>query len=293
MVKAIDTTGLSPSQVVALKEQGIKMVGRYLSKTTWKGLTVAEVSRIKAAGMDLFSIYETSPTHASYFSYAQGQADASSANSLAKAAGQPEGSSIYFTVDYDAQTRDFPAILDYFKAINKYLTNYHVGAYGSYAILTELQSKKLAEYWFQTVAWSAGKTLSDMHIYQAKTNEELVGVNVDVDELAKEDIGAWSQAKTKAPKPPAPAPKLETHKPVATPAPKEIHVNFEIKGLTGGTLGNVHDYVSHKGWWFQAAEQKDGTFQFEVGIFIAGSQSYKLFKDFLDTEKISYTTIQK
>jgi hypothetical protein len=33
---------------------------------------------------------------------------------MAKDLGKPEGSAIYFTVDYDAQVKDFPGILELF-----------------------------------------------------------------------------------------------------------------------------------------------------------------------------------
>lgn len=300
MVKAIDATGLSAAGVAGLKAQGVQLVGRYLSKTTWKGLSPAEIARIKAAGMEIFSIYETSPTHASYFSYAQGQADASAALSLAKAAGQPTGTAIYFTVDYDAQARDFAAIVDYFKAVNKFLTGYKVGAYGSYSVLTELQGLKLAVYWFQTIAWSGGKRLAHMHIYQAQTNEELAGVNVDIDEILVEDIGAWGQPKAAPAPTPKPTPAPTPPKPATAPAAPAVaskaavieeKINFIVKNLFGDKLGHVHEYIRDKGWWFAAVRNPDDSLDIEVGIFIKGSQSFLNFQDFLVTEK--YTYIEK
>jgi hypothetical protein len=196
MVNAIDCTGLNPTQISNLAKQGIKYVGRYLSRSTWKGLSLGELANIKAAGMQIFSIYETNPTSASYFSAAKGAADAADAVNLAKSVGQPEGTAIYFTVDYDAQAGDLANILSYFKAIRANLGNYKIGAYGSFTVLNYLQQNNAADYWFQTVAWSHGQHCSFLNIFQYqidKTNWNGTGANVDLDNLEKNDIGAWGQ----------------------------------------------------------------------------------------------------
>jgi hypothetical protein len=196
MVNAIDCTGLNPTQISNLAKQGIKYVGRYLSRSTWKGLSLGELANIKAAGMRVFSIYETNPTSAGYFSAAKGAADAADAVNLAKSVGQPEGTAIYFTVDYDAKGAEFPAILAYFNAVRANLGNYKIGAYGSFTTLNYLHENNAADYWFQTVAWSSGQHCSFLNIYQYqidKTNWNGTGANVDLDNIEKMDIGAWGQ----------------------------------------------------------------------------------------------------
>lgn len=195
-VNAIDCTGLNPTQISNLSKQGVKYVGRYLSRSTWKGLTLGEVANIKSAGMDIFSIYETNPTYAGYFSAATGETDALDAVALAKSVGQPENTAIYFTVDYDAQSANFPAILDYFQAIRANLGNYKLGAYGSFTTLNYLYQNNAADYWFQTVAWSGGQHCNFLNIFQYqidKTNWNDTGANVDLDNVEKSDIGAWGQ----------------------------------------------------------------------------------------------------
>jgi hypothetical protein len=200
-VNAVDCTGLNPTQINSLKNNGVKYVGRYLSHAEWKGLNVGEVANIKAAGLDIFSIYESNPTSASYFSAAKGKSDALDAIALAKSLGQPENSVIYFTVDYDAQAGDLPAILAYFQNVRANLNGYKTGAYGSYTVLNYLHQNNAADYWFQTLAWSSGQHCSFLNIYQYqidKTNWNNTGVNVDLDNLEKSDIGAWGQNIAKA-----------------------------------------------------------------------------------------------
>jgi hypothetical protein len=116
---------------------------------------------------------------------------------LAKSLGQPEGTAIYFTVDYDAQNRDFSSILTYFMMVKSTLKGYKLGAYGSYSVLNYLYSQKIADYYFQTYAWSGGLRCKFNHIYQYQNGKTLAGVEVDFDNLEQKEIGAWGQALVK------------------------------------------------------------------------------------------------
>lgn len=218
MSNAVDCTGLSPSQIANLAKNGVKYVGRYLAHSSWKALNVGEVANIKAAGLQIFSIYESNSTQESYFSSAKGKSDALDAINLAKAIGQPTNTAIYFTVDYDAQASDLPAILAYFKAVKANLVGYKVGAYGSFTVLNYLHENKVADYWFQTMAWSNGQRNKFLHIYQYQCDKQFAGVNVDLDNLEQTDVGAWGNVVVKPtvqPKPQQPKPK-----PKPTPQPK-------------------------------------------------------------------------
>lgn len=193
-VNAVDCTGLSSSQISNLKSNGVQYVGRYLSRSSWKGLSVGEVANLKAAEIDIFSIYETNPTYAGYFSSATGATDAEEAMALAKSVGQPQGTAIYFTVDYDAQSADLPAILAYFKSVKANLSGYKLGAYGSFTVLNYLKENNAADFWYQTIAWSGDQRCSFLNIYQYQENKTLAGVNVDFDNLEQSYIGSWNQS---------------------------------------------------------------------------------------------------
>jgi len=82
-------------------------------------LSTTEITNIHNAGLKIWSIYEEGlPTHASYFTTAQGKSDASTAISQAEGLGVPKGTPIFFAVDYapDVST-DQTAILDYFNGV--------------------------------------------------------------------------------------------------------------------------------------------------------------------------------
>lgn len=197
MSNAVDLAGkLNATTAANLVKNAITHVGRYLSHTTWKGLDPVEVNAIKGAGLQIFSIYETNPTSVSYFTPDKGKSDALDGIALAQAVGQPTGTTIYFTVDYDVQPADYPAILAYFQAVKTNLSGYKLGAYGNYAILNFLHSNNAADYYFQTCAWSGGQRNNFLNIYQYqcdKQNWNNTGLNVDLDNVEKDDIGAWGQ----------------------------------------------------------------------------------------------------
>lgn len=199
MVQMIDcSTRLTASNAATLKSNGITHVGRYLSKNS-KGITATEAAIIKAAGLNIVSVYENGSTNVSHFTAANASADLLDAYNQAKAIGQPEvaGNAIYFTVDFDAQPTDMPAILAYFQAIKKQLTSYKVGAYGNYAVLNYLKAHNAADYYWQTYAWSSGQQCDFTNIYQYKNDTTLTGVSfaVDYDDLVTDDVGAWGQPK--------------------------------------------------------------------------------------------------
>src|SRR5206468_6546155 len=174
MVKAVDLSFvLDASTVDILSKNGITHVGRYLSHTSWKGLNVKEVAAIKAAGLDIISIYETNPTKASYFTAAQGKKDALAAFALAQELSQPTGTTIYFTVDFDCPPSAFGVIDEYFLAIKQNLQGYKVGAYGNYSVIGHLKTLGHADYFFQTLAWSGGKKQKFLHIYQYSCDTKL------------------------------------------------------------------------------------------------------------------------
>jgi LysM repeat protein len=175
-----------------LTKNGVTHVGRYLPTTDWKGLTLVEVEVIKEAGLNLISIYEKGSTKASYFTKDQGIADANHAYQLAKSLNQPEGTAIYFTVDYDAQTKDFAGILNYFQGVKDTLQSYKVGAYGKFETIVLLQTKKLADYFWQTYAWSNGQRAKNIHLFQYKNDTNAYGLTFGIDLVNIENVECGS-----------------------------------------------------------------------------------------------------
>jgi len=117
MAKGFDTaTKLTADKARALKQAGFEYALRYLGNT-WKGFNKAEAKAIQDAGLKLVSIFQKSANYAGYFSKEQGIRDAKQAQEWAEDVGQPEGTAIYFAVDFDAQGAHLKNVLAYVEGL--------------------------------------------------------------------------------------------------------------------------------------------------------------------------------
>jgi len=191
---------LTPCTTASLKclaAAGIGFVGRYYSRTTTipgKKLTRNEALRISQAGLLLFSIYEDGPTQPAYFTTDRGVKDAKGAAAQAGEAGQPGGSAIYFTVDFDAPVQQpamRKALLAYFSAVRDNAGAYAVGVYGSGAVCQAILDAKLARFaWLANAsAWQGFHAFTGWAIKQEKA-KTICTLNADPD-LAQAAFGAW------------------------------------------------------------------------------------------------------
>ncbi|MCL6516937.1 glycoside hydrolase domain-containing protein [Alicyclobacillus sp.] len=194
IARAVDTTvSLSSAQAQALKQSGVAAVGRYLGRKThgWsKAITPAEARTITDAGLRIFSIWESNPTYAGYFTREQGVSDAQQAVEEARWLGQPGGSAIYFTVDYDVQPGDLSAVSAYLDGVREGLNGqYRLGVYGGIRVINAVT----ADYYWQTLAWSGGQLSARADLYQIQVDTTLAGIDVDIDNIYQEP-GWWTVA---------------------------------------------------------------------------------------------------
>ena len=198
ILSGVDSSSPCTQQSIdCLKQSGISFVGRYYSRTTkvaGKKLTQAEAQLISKNGLVIVAVYEDGPTSAAYFSAARGTADANGALQQAAAIGQPEGSAIYFTVDYDAAQSDIAGcITAYFQAVRAAIDDkYAVGVYGSGATCTAIMGAKLADVaWLaQSTGWTGYTAFSGWAIKQGP-EKSVCGLNSDLDD-AHGDCGSFS-----------------------------------------------------------------------------------------------------
>ena len=189
ILSGIDSSSAcTQSSIDCLKQNGIKFVGRYYSRTTkiaGKKLTPDEALLISRNGLELVAVYEDGPTSYSYFSADRGTADAQGAIQQAQSVGQPQGSAIYFTVDYDAQPNEIAAnITAYFKAIDAAMAGtYAVGVYGSGATCSAITNAQLASFaWLaQSTGWTGYTDFSAWNIKQGP-EQSVCGLNSDLDD---------------------------------------------------------------------------------------------------------------
>lgn len=193
MAKGFDcATPLSADKAKALAAEGFAFACRYLvpERYSWKRLTKAEAEAISEAGLNIVCVFETTASRASGGA-AAGQADGKEALKEARLIGQPEGSAIYFAVDYDAQPDDYTAIEAYLRAAATELDGYGVGVYGSYAVIEAMTKRGACKHFWQTYAWSRGQKSAKMNIYQYKNGQTVAGVSLDLNESYGAE-GWWS-----------------------------------------------------------------------------------------------------
>ncbi|NHN33581.1 DUF1906 domain-containing protein [Paenibacillus agricola] len=194
MAKGIDcATALTVNTAAAFAADGNAFVARYLVPVnSWKALTLAEAEIITAAGMHIVSVFETSAGRP-LTGKDGGKNDGSTALQLAKDIGQPEGSTIYAAVDFDATPGQMPLILAYLKAFDEATPGYATGVYGSAYVVEAVQAAGVCSHYWQTYAWSRGKVVDGIHIYQFRNDIEVNGIGVDLNESYGAE-GWWSLA---------------------------------------------------------------------------------------------------
>lgn len=126
---------LNRTTIATAKSLGYKMVGRYLNGGTNKVLTDSEIALIFDNGMSIFPLYQEWGDAVRYFSYDQGFTAGEEAYRQAVKFGFPEGTVIYFSVDYDALDSEITSyVIPHFRgitdAVRQSPRNYAVGVYG-------------------------------------------------------------------------------------------------------------------------------------------------------------------
>lgn len=129
-----------------LKRYNYEVIGRYLTGNVGypnsrpKGMTHEELAILEEKGIRVFPIYQDGGYYNEYFDDDQGKIDAKIAYDKANELGFPDGTTIYFAVDYDAydyQVTD--RILPYMREIRAYfnqlkddpnMPTYKFGIYG-------------------------------------------------------------------------------------------------------------------------------------------------------------------
>jgi len=151
---------LDATKARTLKAQGVRTVFRYYShlppSIPGKDLQPEEARIILGEGLSIGSVFQHYNNCFRTFENAWGKEDAEQALRMAEAAGQPEGSAIYFGVDADwpyAAMRD--PVLKYFEDVKRVFesANIAVGVYSNGCLCNAVREKGLAEYF-----WLSGST---------------------------------------------------------------------------------------------------------------------------------------
>lgn len=196
MAKGFDCAApLTKKLAKHFRDDGYVFACRYLVPSGWKRLTKAEAAAISAAGLQIVSVFETTASRA-LGGRAAGLSDGAIAAQTALAVGQPTGSRIYFAVDFDASAKQMDTVIQYIKAAGEAARNFRTGVYGSAAVVEAVMAANACTGFWQTYAWSKGRKLDGIHIYQYDNGpkglgQPIHGVSVDLDQSSG-DVGWWN-----------------------------------------------------------------------------------------------------
>lgn len=163
MYRIIDTPWNTTAYIPQLKSGGVETVIRYYnledsSSLPQKQFQPDEANALAAAGLTMAVVFEQTGGgngKIGDLDAANGSRDATQALKLAAGIGQPHGSAIYFSVDYDYyESADLQTIESYFAAASKTLAGaYRLGVYGSGTVASAIQNAGHVE-----LIWLAGST---------------------------------------------------------------------------------------------------------------------------------------
>ena len=193
VVKGIDCASrLTAQTAAAIRAEGYVFAGRYLVPDGWKALTRDEAEIITGAHLRLLTVWETTAGRAKGGA-AAGAADGASALKCAREIGMPADGIIYFAVDFDARAGDMDAIEAYLRAARENTGEYETGVYGPYSVIETMAERGACKAFWQCVAWSYGRRSEYLDVYQGWFNQQVAGVNVDINECPDMDrAGIWT-----------------------------------------------------------------------------------------------------
>lgn len=194
----IDATGTH--NAAQLSAAGVKFVARYLSQDPAKNLTHAELQGLRAAGINIVTVWETQANRALQ-AFPAGAADAKAAQAQLSALGAPRNAPVFFAVDFDATPGDQTLINAYFRGAASVLGLKRVGVYGGYWPLKRLFDAGLVKFGWQTYAWSGGNWDKRAQLRQYKNSQTLAGLSVDFDMAMVANYGQWFPPTLPVPKP--------------------------------------------------------------------------------------------
>jgi len=206
----IDTNHRTTTKLSGLAANGVTAIIRYYARFTQqreKRLIRSEAEAILNAGMSIAVVHQAAGDQAAAFSHDSGIADATYARNYgAKVIGQPDGSAIYFAVDFDADQPEVNnRIVPYFRAVRSVLQSsdllpkYKVGVYGDGVTLKTLLDGGLVEFtWISQSLGFPGtrqfKSSNRWTLFQHLPST-IDGLDLDVDDLnpAFTDFGAFGR----------------------------------------------------------------------------------------------------
>lgn len=205
-MKGISTALSCNTRVTALKNANVKFVARYYSETTQlsqKRITLDEAQSLDQEGIRIVSVYQDRQNQYKDFTKPAGHRDGRFAHDSAKKLGQPHDTTIFFSVDYDAEPPDHTEIKNYFKGVAQGLSEmgggsakYTIGVYGSGLVCKMLKNANLVQHtWVaESTGWHGTDTFNDWDIKQSIAHQPLANFPIASGRYQYEDCVGQGEA---------------------------------------------------------------------------------------------------
>ena len=190
----IDTPWRTTDKLAGLKASGVHTIIRYYnhknsSTLHEKCLTPDEAQAITEAGLSIGVIFQQRQDRLSDFTPSKGRAAAEKALERAvDEIGQPDGSAIYFAVDFDVdKDKEVDAVKGYFTSIREAFAAadipYRVGAYGCGHVLAALGDAGLIDLSWLAMSrgWHGSREYHASKRWSLNQTRETIVAGLDVD----------------------------------------------------------------------------------------------------------------
>jgi Domain of unknown function (DUF1906) len=228
-IAIIDTPNNAAKVAAKLSAQNVKVVVRFFARKPQPGLRekvmASETNMIDGVrepiilirnGLSIVSLYQYRNNLPEKFlkgledtgsAKAEVAADATAALDQAKLVGQPEGSAIYFGVDFNVNRATVDPVLEYFRVIGQTVgSQYAIGVYGNGFVNQTLRQEKLVAYNWISASRSHEGTVDfynsgQWHLFQNQVDRRWFGppgkcsMGLDIDTNLQNpnvsSVGAW------------------------------------------------------------------------------------------------------
>ena len=228
-IAIIDTPNNAAKVAAKLSAQNVKVVVRFFARKPQPGLRekvmasdgnmidgVREPTILIRNGLSIVSLYQYRNNLPEKFmkgledtgsAKAEVAADTKAALDQAKLVGQPEGSAIYFGVDFNVNRATVEPALEYFRSIGQTVGNhYAIGVYGNGFLNRALRQEKLVTYNWISASRSHEGTVDfynsgQWHLFQNQVDRRWFGppgkcstgldVDTNLQNPSVSSIGAW------------------------------------------------------------------------------------------------------
>jgi Domain of unknown function (DUF1906) len=228
-IAIIDTPQNAAKVASKLAAQNVKVVVRFFARKPQPGLRekvmasdgnmidgVREPTILIRNGLSIVSLYQYRNNLPEKFlrgledtnsAKAEVAADVKAALDQAKLVGQPEGSAIYFGLDFNVTRATLDPVLEYFRVINQTVGNhYAIGVYGNGFVNRTLRQEKLVAYNWISASRAHAETVDfynsgQWHLFQNQVDRRWFGppgkcstgldVDMNVQNPKVTGIGAW------------------------------------------------------------------------------------------------------